>query len=990
MRTPHLIALTVLVTCTVIVLLASLLGVVRLFPPAFLLLPSNAHLVVHDAYDERFRVPQGALERAIPFTVRVRAPRGLLTGVSVLLYNVAHQTVTKSAMHVGNYDADTEWWYSDYSLSTGEVASLLSYSFECSWRRGTFFLLYDAANLGVSRPARYPSLLESQWTVATYNPEFSTPDWLKDGVAVYHILPDRFRNGDRRNDPTPNNTYCYGAPVFYHASWHEPMYDPQEPDRPWTGAYQNQFYGGDLQGVLDKLDYLQDLGIDILYLMPVFQSPSYAGYDVSDFEGVSRALGGTDLLLRLTEEAHRRGMHVILDGIFGTASSDSVLFDRYRRFQRERGTVGACTSRDSPYHDFFTFIRTNIKGPCFDGNWYLSWWGRYDTLPTLRTEDPAVQMYMFRANHSIARRWLADPPGTDNTNNTSAAVSSGADGWRLDSPQQLSANFWAGFRQAVKTKNADACIIGEAWHFTGDSINHGAGWDSWTDYLVLSAVLQFWRDSELRDNDHDGSNPVLTPITATAFASRVYALQALYAPEAFHASLNMLSSHDTSRALFLLDHQAQRYDPSVYSRDYDWSDALSRLRGAFALIATLPGVPTIYYGDEVGLVAPQQLGAGSDRRLWSDDPYCRVTMPWLDEDRDAYQPWARHLRTESGQAYVRDTVRRLLHARREHAALRRGRYRLLLTDDERGVVAFVRGSYPEVPGMPVDIAVVVQYRGVPNRTERAEATVAIDVRDTDMPLRTVEYHDYMGVARSVNLDAASGTLYVTLPLRETAVVVPRNLSQLEAAWRRRPPMVPQVNVSVDHRGNMAVQLEWERQAGCDPDDGCVYVVKRSVLPDSGFREVGRAAAVPATADVSVQRVGYVDRLEPLRVSMPSGAPGSELGGRSLYYIVVPLDQQTGVAGTHTIPVSAFLPSHLDSAEGSEGGGVVEGVVGRARPYGIGLLLLFVMVTIVVCLYAVRYIGRRRRGGGGGGGGARVAAAVGAERQPLLGVTSRDA
>lgn len=372
-----------------------------------------------------------------------------------------------------------------------------------------------------------------------------TPDWVKHAI-FYQIFPDRFARS--RTVLKPDNLEPWTARPTYHG-----------------------FKGGDLVGVVERLDYLQDLGIDAIYFCPVFQSTANHRYHTYDYYQVDPILGGDDALKLLLDQAHRRGIRIVLDGVFNHASRGFYQFNHLL----ENGPA-------SPYVDWFSVHGWPLHA--YDGHKppsYSAWWGLH-ALPKLNTNTPAVREFLW----NVGRYWIEQ----------------GIDGWRLDVPSEIDDdNFWREFRRQVKLANPDAYIVGEIWNdarrwLTGDQF------DAVTNYLVTRACLGFFAhatfDSELTQNTGYGPVPLLD---APAFADAIDHILGLYPQEITLAQLNMLGSHDTPRFLTLARGDA------------------TALRLATLFLMTYPGAPCIYYGDEVGMEGGK-------------DPDCRRGFPWPDED----------------------------------------------------------------------------------------------------------------------------------------------------------------------------------------------------------------------------------------------------------------------------------------------------------------------------------------------------------------------
>ena len=367
-----------------------------------------------------------------------------------------------------------------------------------------------------------------------------TPDWVKDAV-FYQIFPDRFATS--KSLKKPDNLEPWHATPTFHA-----------------------FKGGDLVGLTDRLDYLQDLGITAIYLNPVFQSASNHRYHTQDYTRVDPLLGGNSALRTLLDAAHSRGMRVILDGVFNHASRGFFQFHHLL----ENGA-------SSPYIDWFQAreFPLNAYDESVPPN-YAAWWNLH-ALPKFNIDNPAVRDFLW----DIGRHW----------------IEFGIDGWRLDVPGEIDDDhFWREFRRRVKSANPDAYIVGEVWHEASRWLQ-GDQFDAIMNYCFSKACLGFF----IRDHDWDllsnvGYAPV-PKIRAEGFADTIDELLALYHSEITAAQLNLLDSHDTARFISIA-----RGDESA-------------LKLATLFQMTYPGAPCIYYGNEIGLEGGR-------------DPDCRRGFPW--------------------------------------------------------------------------------------------------------------------------------------------------------------------------------------------------------------------------------------------------------------------------------------------------------------------------------------------------------------------------
>jgi glycosidase len=395
------------------------------------------------------------------------------------------------------------------------------------------------------------------------------PDWAKD-IVYYYVFPERFRNGDKANDPRPGG----GRPqdryqdrdVERHATWNE------RPFKPGTGdgsdaLFNNDFFGGDLQGLIDKLDYIKSVGANALYLTPVFRAPSNHKYDAADYKQIDPAFGINADFERLCAEAAKRGIRVIPDTSLNHVGADSPYFNRFNNFPAGGAFDGGRINAASPYAKWFKF-----KPDETDTNKQFQGWVGVADLPELDKNEPSWRAYAYRDRDSVTNYWL----------------DRGAAGWRMDVAPWVPDDFWREWRQAVKARKPDALTVAETW-FDSSKYFLGDMFDSTMNYIFRNAVL-----------DYAAGKP------ARLMAANLELMREAYPPQAFSALMNLLSTHDQPRALH------------HFGEDRDLALAKRRLRLAVFFQMTYPGAPTIYYGDEVGL------GGG-------EDPFNRAPYPWADE-----------------------------------------------------------------------------------------------------------------------------------------------------------------------------------------------------------------------------------------------------------------------------------------------------------------------------------------------------------------------
>lgn len=761
----------------------------------------------HDSRDTTYRTPGGPVGVGTPVTLRLRAAANDLTDVQVRVWNDRLNTQRFYDMHVAANDGVYDWW--EVTLPVSDDPTAYWYRFVAMDGAATFYYEDDGTRDGGLGQA-FASSPDNSWQLTIYDDAMQTPDWVKDAV-FYQIFTDRFADGNPANNPVAGE-FFYADPrgtiVRSNAEeWNTYICDPRDNTDPdCASTWSQNFYGGDLQGIIDKLDYLEGIGVNALYLNPIFESPSNHKYDTTDYLQIDDAFGDLATFQTLVAEATSRGMHIVLDGVFNHVSSDSIYFDRYNRYPE----VGACESIASPYRDWFYFRDvTPGTGACVgsDGTanaaTYESWFG-YDSLPKLKATTPAVRQLIWDTtdNASVGRYWL----------------SLGADGWRLDvggdvDPGTLNDpnnDYWEGFRTAVHAANPEGYIVGEEWG-NASSWVVGQEWDATMNYQYSSAVMSFWRDTPFTDNDHNSGSSAgtLTPLTPSQLENRLLNWQERYPPEAYYAMMNLLGSHDTNRPLFMLDHNvtAGTSNTALYDPNYDWSDAIARLKGVTILQFTLPGAPTIYYGDEVGLVGP----VTHDGSVWQDDPYNRQPFPWLDETGT---PFYAHLQTEQGQAELREHYTLLANVRNQHAALRTGSFDPLLADDETMVFAYGRRDIAAN-----DAALVF--------VSRSDVTETVTIDLSGYVSNNAAFVDVLNNNAAYNVDAF-GSITVDIPPQFGALLVLANGDATP------PDAVTDLNV-LDETAT-TVTLGWSHVAGTP-----LYHVYRSLLHGGGYEEIGFTA-----------------------------------------------------------------------------------------------------------------------------------------------------
>ncbi len=538
----------------------------------------------HNSRNDLYRVPWGAVTTGTPITLRLRAFHNDVTDVTMRVWSTAAGAQTLYPMEQVATTDDPPYGY-DYWQATipGQVAPTILY-YRFIVRDGTDEDYYEDDDLfdggwGMA----YDDSPDYSFQIDVYKPDFQTPDWMKNAV-VYQIFPDRFYNGDPKNDAKPSDPTVYGNLVLVQ-DWDDL---PEGYCRAYEGVTCEEgplgrdFFGGDLQGVRDKLDYLEDLGVTAIYLNPIFMSPSNHLYDTSDYFRIDPYFGSMGTFQSLVNQAAARGIHIILDGVFNHTSSDSIYFDRDSRYPK----VGAYESQESRYYDWYTFYAWPDS--------YNSWWG-FDTLPVL-TEIEEVRDFIFAGDRSVATWWLEHE----------------ATGWRLDVAPEKSHEWWREFRPYVKSVNADAVIIGEIWDDASPWIL-GDELDSTMNYRFRRALLGF-----LNGDYSDPNQGFIRGLNPDEFNSALQSIKEDYPAPAYEAAMNLVDSHDTQRILWVLTPGARNREEKELNAA-NLAEGVAKLKLLAIVQMTMPGAPTIYYGDEVGLTG-------------DTDPDDRRAFPWDDMD----------------------------------------------------------------------------------------------------------------------------------------------------------------------------------------------------------------------------------------------------------------------------------------------------------------------------------------------------------------------
>lgn len=474
-----------------------------------------------------------------------------------------------------------------------EKPCLVWYYFEVVTDLETVYYGNNRENLG-GKGVASSKKPDNSFQITVYNESYKTPEWFRRAVA-YQIFPDRFFNGNE------NGEFLGNRNDIIKRNWGDmPFYKAEQ----FGGEYRsNDFFGGNLEGIIKKLPYLEDLGITVIYLNPIFKAASNHKYDTGSYEEIDPMFGDEKTFSRLCSEAKKRGIRIILDGVFNHTGDDSQYFNKYGNYD----SIGAYQSKESPYYSWFNFIEFP--------NVYESWWGM-TTLPQVNEKSEALREYLLTGENAIVKKWIR----------------LGASGWRLDVVDELPDFFVKELRKAVKEVNPEAVIIGEVWEDASNKVAYGQR----REYFYgdeLDSVMNYPLRNALID-------AALCRIDATEFDRRIMSIKENYPAPAYNSLLNIISSHDVERIITLVSgaptrHEVDRDFQALFElRGEELNKARERVKLIIGLVMTMPGVPCLFYGDELGMQ-----GYG--------DPFCRSCFPWdrMDEvDPDSgMRTWVKSL-----------------------------------------------------------------------------------------------------------------------------------------------------------------------------------------------------------------------------------------------------------------------------------------------------------------------------------------------------------
>lgn len=486
-----------------------------------------------------------------------------------------------------------------------DAAGIYYYRFEMRNRDGVWY--YGRGENGESVCGENLS----EWQLTVYKSSYKTPDFAK-GNIIYHVFVDRFNRAD-------------GVKTKRKYRLHESFSESPEVVSADGKYYADDFFGGNFNGIREKLDYLEELGVGIIYLSPIFKAFSNHRYDTGDYLKVDELLGTEDDFKRLLDAAHEKGMKIILDGVFNHSGADSLYFNKFGTYD----SLGAYQSKSSPYYDWYYFKKFPDE--------YACWWG-CDNVPDLNKSNKDYRALVFGKN-GVVEKWQK----------------LGADGWRLDVVDELPIDFVNLLIKKIKSVNKDALVIGEVWEDASTKVSYGElrpyllgdQLDGTMNYPFMNAIIAYVRDGDEK-----------------FFKDTVQSILENYPKETVYCLMNSLGTHDTVRIINALSdvraHGWSKTHKLGYKLpDSEYEKAKKKLYLASVLQFTLPGIPSIFYGDEAGLQG-------------FDDPINRRPYPWGSEDKEILAHY-----------------KKLGRIRRENRAVFSGGFNMR---DENGLVAYERAS----------------------------------------------------------------------------------------------------------------------------------------------------------------------------------------------------------------------------------------------------------------------------------------------------------
>ncbi|WP_347861892.1 glycoside hydrolase family 13 protein [Salimicrobium sp. PL1-032A] len=523
--------------------------------------------VYHNSFQLDYREPFGAAPKGSNVTLTIDVHNHYPVS-DVILHYIFDKTDDEQTQDMDLYADQHHFFGYETTIVMPAEPQLVWYYFEIKLEDGQFF--YGRQEIEESGTGMVYDRIPPSWQITVYDPDYETPTWWKHGT-IYQIFPDRFHaSGERELTKAP-------ATSLMHSHWeNDPIYIRDE-----NGAVVRwDFFGGNIRGIMDKLDYIESLGVTVIYLNPVFEAESNHRYDTGDYHKVDQLLGSNEDLSELTRKAKSRGIEVMLDGVFNHTGSNSIYFNQRGQYE----SLGAYQSKESPYYSWYMFHDFP--------NEYESWWG-VGTLPTVDKEDENYRDFLIHNEDSVLKYWQKQ----------------GLKHWRLDVADELTDDMIKQIYRQLKKEDDSSVLLGEVWEDATTKIGHGKR----REYL-LGGVLDSVMNYPLR-----GVMLAFMDGHADAYdvERRLLTLSEHYPKHYFYALMNMLSSHDVERIKTMLD----SFLPEHMAAEDKAGIVNAQVKALSLWLYTFPGVPSLYYGDEAGVTG-------------GSDPDNRKPYPWSREDEE--------------------------------------------------------------------------------------------------------------------------------------------------------------------------------------------------------------------------------------------------------------------------------------------------------------------------------------------------------------------
>ncbi len=551
---------------------------------------------IYDSWSSKYKKPFGAIEKGEPCEFRIRLHKDMVLDFPPVPVMVIFRTGYKETFLSMNLEKEENGFNVYMATFVPRHAGVHYYYFSYKQNGTRNYIKKTGCH---DSSVNFGDLYQ----LTVFEKEFETPDFLKGGI-MYQIFPDRFYKSGKEHDNIPEGR-------IMRENWEDtPYYRPDENGHVWN----NDYFGGDLEGIGEKLDYLKSLGVTCIYLNPIFESHENHRYNTANYRKVDPLLGTNNDFRDLCIKAKKLGISIILDGVFSHTGADSIYFNKFNRYD----SVGAYNSKDSEYYPWYTFYEYPDK--------YEAWWG-IDTLPNVQENNKEYTEYIC-GDGGVLDYW----------------ISLGAAGYRLDVADELPDEFLDNLNRCVKKHGREKIIIGEVWEDASNKESYGvkrryllgSQLDSVMNYPFRSAIMNY----VMGGSAYDFRNSIMTIVEN-------------YPKQSVDVLMNSISTHDIERAINVLGGE------SCDGKDKDWMNnrrlteseyelGKNRMKVAMALQFFLPGVPCIYYGDEAGLEGYK-------------DPFNRRCYPWGKEDKELIEYTKLLARIRNSSRVFRDGTLRFLY-----------------------------------------------------------------------------------------------------------------------------------------------------------------------------------------------------------------------------------------------------------------------------------------------------------------------------------------